>query len=568
MKLSLVVFLLLCYCTQGISQYKQMLHKPYKDKVEGIDSLYRNTINKGIEDSLYIKKYAKQIEKFAIENQDEELALEANLLYAYSYWYIYGHKNHDLIYNLIDVAQKGKNKKVAHIEERAAHTVATYYWRKKEYEKSFEWLLRSAKVLETMKPESFPNMAEHLNFIGYCYYYFKDFSNALIYYNKSSKLEKTKFNANAVLDAQNTLGLCYQKLKDLKLAERFFLMIINDSSAYQNDVWKRIASGNLGYNFFLEKNYKNAIPLLEKDIQNAIKIGDIGFAAGSAIPLADIYLQQKKLDKAKQKIEEAKTYIQKSGQTDRFKELYPVMSKWYAANKQIDSSSVYLDSTINAINTYYQKYNSIKLIRANQKVQVRDWQLEIEKLHTESRLKISQRNNIILIIALLLIGSLCAYWFRNKYHLRKQEIKELRIENAEKALSNAKNQLQSLKLKIHDEQEIIESLQQQLQSKDNKKLICQLKSKIILTDEDWKKYQLLFDEIYPAYLHTLRSMYSNLTPSELRCLCLEKLELTNKEMGLVLGVSTNSVMVTKHRIRKKLGLKSQQDIRLLVRELS
>ena len=244
------------------------------------------------------------------------------------------------------------------------------------------------------------------------------------------------------------------------------------------------------------------------------------------------------------------------------------MSKWYAANKQIDSSSVYLDSTINAINTYYQKYNSIKLIRANQKVQVRDWQLEIEKLHTESRLKISQRNNIILIIALLLIGSLCAYWFRNKYHLRKQEIKELRIENAEKALSNAKNQLQSLKLKIHDEQEIIESLQQQLQSKDNKKLICQLKSKIILTDEDWKKYQLLFDEIYPAYLHTLRSMYSNLTPSELRCLCLEKLELTNKEMGLVLGVSTNSVMVTKHRIRKKLGLKSQQDIRLLVRELS
>jgi hypothetical protein len=130
-KLKLLSFFFLFGFTLSYAQYKQMLYKPYKDKVKGIDSLYRNTINKGTEDSLYIKNYTRQMEKFALDNQDKELALEANLLNAYTYWFIYGHKNPKLIYALIDVAQKAKKEKVAHIEERAVHVVAIHYWKKK-----------------------------------------------------------------------------------------------------------------------------------------------------------------------------------------------------------------------------------------------------------------------------------------------------------------------------------------------------------------------------------------------------------------------------------------------------
>jgi tetratricopeptide (TPR) repeat protein len=438
---------------------------------------------------------------------------------------------------------------------------------KKEYEKSFEFLLRSNKILEKMNPEEFPNIAEHLNFIGRCYFYFKDYRNAIMYYEKSSKLEKTKFNANAVLDAQNTLGLCYQKLGKISLSSQLFSKIISDTSPYKNETWKKIASGNLGYNYYLEENYEKAIPLLKNDIQNAMQIGESRLAAGSAIPLADIYVKQNKLNEAKQKIEEAKESIQESGETDRLRKLYPVISKWYAANKEPAMSAIYLDSAVSSIDAYNEKYNGLKLLRANQKVEAIDRQMEIEKLHTESRIKISQRNYIILSIALLLMGSLLAYWFRNKYLLRKQEIKELRIENTEKALAQAKNQLQNLKTKIQSEQEIIESLQQELQTNGNQKLINELKSKIIITNEDWNKYQRLFEEAYPTYLSSLKKTYTKITPSELRCLCLEKLQLSNKEMALVLGISTNSIVVTKHRIRKKLKLNSQQELQNLVRKI-
>lgn len=566
-KLKLLPFFFLFGFTLSYGQYQQLLHKPYKDKVKGIDSLYRNTINKGTEDSLYIKNYTRQMEKFALDNQDKELALEANLLNAYAYWFVYGHKNPNLIYDLIDVAQKGEKEQVAHIEERATQAAAAHYWRKKEYERSFELLLRSAKILERMNPESFPNMAAHLNFIGHCYYYFKDYESAVAYYKKSSNLNMTTFNVKSVIEAQNTLGLCYQKMGEISHSNQLFLKIIQDTSQFKNETWKGIASGNLGYNYYLQKNYEKAIPLLKKDIQNARRIKEHGLIAGSAIPLVDIYVEQNKLDDAKQKIEEAKGSIQESGQTDRLRKLYPVMSKWYAANQQIDSSAIYLDSTVKAIETYHQKYSALKLLRANQKVEAKDRKLEIEKLNSETKLKVSQRNYIILFIALLLMGSLLAYWFRNKYLLRKQEIKELRIENTEKALAQAKNQLQNLKTKIQSEQEIIESLQQELQTNGNQKLINELKSKIIITNEDWNKYQRLFEEAYPTYLSSLKKTYTKITPSELRCLCLEKLQLSNKEMALVLGISTNSIVVTKHRIRKKLRLNSQQELQNLVRKI-
>ena len=37
-------------------------------------------------------------------------------------------------------------------------------------------------------------------------------------------------------------------------------------------------------------------------------------------------------------------------------------------------------------------------------------------------------------------------------------------------------------------------------------------------------------------------------------------------MGLILGVSSNTIRVTKHRLRKKLNLKSQDDLEKFVQK--
>ncbi|WP_347173847.1 tetratricopeptide repeat protein [Polaribacter uvawellassae] len=566
MKLKLIGFFLLFGCVTSFAQYKEMLHKPYKDKIEAIDVLYRNTINKNKQDSLHIKTYTHEMEQWALANNDKELALEAELLRAYANWFFYGDKKLELIQNLIEVAQKGNTYKVYHIEERAIQVIATHYWSFKDYETAFEWLLQSAKILDKMEPESFPNMANHLNFIGRSYYHFEDYTNALTYFIKSSNIKKTAFNAADILGAQNTVGLCYQKLGELELAKTYFLKVINDTSPYKNTAWIGIASGNLGYNYYLKGNFEKAIPLFKKDIEEALKNEDYGLASGSATPLADIYLKQHKLTEAKQKIDEARKYIKLSKQTDRLHKLYPIMSKWYAANNQLALSTTYLDSTMIAINAFNEKYSGIKLLRANQKVEAKERELEVGKLKTESKLKITQRNFIILFIVLLLIISIFSFWFRNQYLLKKQEIKELALDKTQKELEKAESQLKNLTIKIREDNRLITELKKDKVSKNSANILSDLKTKNILTQNDWSKFQSTFKKVYPNFISSFTAAYPDISQAEIRCLCLEKLQLTNSEMALILGVSTNTIRVTKHRIRKKLNKHTEENLEKLLKE--
>ena len=564
--LPLVLFISLFY-TGTSAQYKQMLHKPYIEKVNDIHQLYRNTINKGAEDSLSVAIYTQEMEKWALANHDKELALEAELLKAYSYWHIYGSKYPELVQNLILIAEKGEKEHVPTIEERAVQAIANHYWGVKNYEKAFVWLLRSAHILEKMNPNTYPNMAAHLNFIGLCYYHFGDYEEAATYFKKSSELKKTDFNAVAIIESQNTLGLCYQNLGYLSRSNESFLKIINDTSSYSNTIWKGIASGNLGYNYYLEDDYQKAIPLFEIDIAGALDQKDYGLAAGSTIPLADIYLKQHKYDRAKEKIDEARKYIQVSGQTDRLRKLYPIISKWYAANNEPNMSVAYLDSSLISTKEYNEKYNSLKLLRANQKVEAKEQELEIEKLTTEAQLKLTQRNFVITLIGLLLLGSILAFWFRNKYLLKEQRVQELALENSQKALSNAKAQLKNLTLKVRKDNSLITELEKIIATETDQNLLTELKSKNILTQDDWTQYQNLFRVVYPSFFPSLLASYPHLSQAEIRCLCLKKLQLTNNEMALVLGVSTSSMRVTKHRIRKKLGIESQEEMETFMQGL-
>jgi len=572
--LNLILFFFLIYAGAS-AQYEEMLHQPYKDKVWKLDELYKKVAEIHAEPK-NVLEFTATMRKWALAHDDRELVYEADLLRAYYYYFemmsgeeaILKPKNSQVVNNFIAVFRESEKEGLINIKARAAYGIAlSYWWGVKNYEKAFEWLLRLDKLLAQMKPNSFPYTAEHLNFIGGCYYHFKDFQNALVYFESSSKIKKSKFNYNAILNSQNSLGICYQKLDQLAQAEKYFLTIIEDTSKYQSPVWKGIASGNLGYNYYLQGNYEKAIPLFNTDIENALNIKDYGLAAGSAIPLADIYLKQQKLLASQQKIEEAKRYIQQSNQTDRFVKLYPVMSKWYAANNEPKISMAYLDSAIAANKAYNEKYSSLKLVRANQKVEAKDRELEIERLKGESQLKISQRNFIIILIVVLLLISIVSYWFRNKYLLQKQKVKELALENTKKVLNNAKAQLKNLTLKVRKDNNLILELKKDRKSEANQQLLSQLKSKNIFTQDDWVQYQVLLREVYPEFHRELLASHSTLSQAEIRCLCLEKLKLTNNEMALVLGVSANTIRVTKHRIRKKLKVENQKEMDVFIQKL-
>jgi len=566
MKLASLLFFFFVHLSL-FGQYEDMLHKPYADWIEGLEKLHTEAYAQG--DSIGTLTFLKEFKTWAEANNDRELAMEADMVRGHYYRKFFP-KSEDTIEYLLALVESGRANNLLYYEERAVRTICIYYWNKQDYQNAFKWFLQSANNLDRLDEASFPLMAQHLNTIGKCHYFFRDYRSALIYFEKCSKLKKTAFNNRFIRDAQNTSGLCHQKLGDFEASNKHFLDIIEDTTKYQHPIWRGIASGNLGYNYYLQGDYEKAVPLFEFDIEYALNKGrlDYGLAAGSTIPLADIYLKRKELEQSKALIDSARKYIRKSRQTDRLRLLYPVMSKWFALAKEPDSSTVYLDSSMLATAKYDEKFNSLKLMRANQEFLSREKEFEVSKLKTESHLKISQRNYAIILVILLLGGSIFTYWSRNKYLMKKQELKDLALRNSQKDLEHARRELHKVVKKLNQNNEMILQLNKGKLEKADRDLLEQLKSTSILTQEDWIQYREMFQNAYPNFIMKLKSSFPDLSPAEKRCLCLEKLKMSNNEMALALGVSANTVIVTKHRIRKKLGLASQEELSALVNGLT
>lgn len=567
----LLFFLFTHLCMFGQHEhYEQMLHKPYKDIRQGLVEMGDYVWIEA--DSTSSIAFINEFKTWAELHNDTRLTLEAEFLRVFYYWKFAKGDQEKRDYIKV-VAEKAKEEKILDIEARVVMTNAISYWDSQEYQKSFEWFMRAARILDKLDAEDFPDMANFLNYIGGSYYYFRDYQSALVYYERASLIKITPITYLNVHSARNTLGLCYQNMGQYELSNKWFTKVIEDTSEYQSPVWKGIASGNLGYNYYLQGKHDEAIPLLKTDVEYAIdeKIGEIdyGLAAGSTIPLADIYLKRNQLEKSKQEIDAAREYIRLSEQNDRLRKLYPVMSRWFARSNQIDSSEAYLDSAIVADKKYNEKFNSSLLLRASQDFQAKEKELEVAQLKAESELKLTKRNLMSAITVLLLIGSLLAFWFRNKYLVKKQQIKDLALVNTREALTNAKSQLQNLVQRVNQNNEMIIQLQKgKPEREEDLDLLERLKSTSILTQDDWSKFQEMFIKIYPNFLAKLESLYPDLSPAEKRCLCLEKLQMSNNEMALMLGVSANTVIVTKHRIRKKLELETQKELTGFIEELS
>jgi DNA-binding CsgD family transcriptional regulator len=85
-------------------------------------------------------------------------------------------------------------------------------------------------------------------------------------------------------------------------------------------------------------------------------------------------------------------------------------------------------------------------------------------------------------------------------------------------------------------------------------LLAELRSKKILTEEDWILFERLFLQVHPDFLVHLRFRHKQITPSEEKLACLIRLHFSTKEIARLLAVSTHAVNVGRYRLKKRFAL--------------
>jgi DNA-binding CsgD family transcriptional regulator len=417
-----------------------------------------------------------------------------------------------------------------------------YLYVQEDFPKGFLLLIETLEKIENDKSRDYFIRNLILITIEGFHYMLGDYRSALSY---GRKINKSSIN-NAHITNTNLMGVIYRNLNQLDSSNYCFNQELQFGLKKKDSALICLSSGNLGENYYLQKNYDAALPLLAIDAKYHYAYGSWGSASNAYLLMANIYIIKGDVANAASCLKLAQGSIIKIKDHPtieiykRKKLLYEVLTKYYIATSNSHFASLYFDSAKSATDTIASMRGGMTVLKTDGVFRLQ--KSEIQKLKLENDLNESRINQLILgvvFVILTLFGAFGFIQYRAKINLRHARL-QFDKEKVEEDLVSARADLAKYLKAILPKEPI--------ENEVNWKDAC------IITPEHWHEFKALFDQSYPGYFDRLGKKINNLTEGEARLMCLLKLNLTDVDMGNILGVNKNSVQQTRSRLKKKINI--------------
>lgn len=406
-----------------------------------------------------------------------------------------------------------------------------------------EYLLKSNSILK--KAGTSKKLIQ--NYLGLASFYVRnnEVDSALLFLEEGenilNKLDSSKLNIYMRHDFSSLKGTCYAKIGKVDTAKFFIEKCL--PFFIENKNWYSVAWAYTDLSIIASKkgNYKEAISYAKKSIE---------------------------LDITKFSLEENTKLIK-----DAFKHINQ------------DSFHVYNENYIALLE------NPKNIVLANEIQEV----LKEEELNQKEEELINEKNSskdILTIILLLSIvyGLSMFYYYKNlkrkksisnSKQTKKPDLvypkEEIEIDLLRQKVHTIERSLLSKELDIKRQQSSLDNTTQYLKeiaAKDNplelRKSIQKLSNQLAHNQNNknqWASFSQQFEQIHPNFFHRLGIHAPNLSTREKRLCAYGKLGMTNQEIAQVLGIATSSVGKARHRLKKKMNLKKEQDLNQFLNNL-
>lgn len=157
--------------------------------------------------------------------------------------------------------------------------------------------------------------------------------------------------------------------------------------------------------------------------------------------------------------------------------------------------------------------------------------------------------------------------------LRNQYLEEEKLKST---LEVRSKELSAHTLHLIQKNQLLEELKIKLNEivlddkRDQKKQLKQLTQMISLNfsqDNYWDDFRAIFDQVHQTFFTNLKQHAENLTPAELRLVALLRMNLSSMDIATLLGISQDSLRVSRYRLRKKLNLAEGESLTTFIQGL-
>lgn len=173
---------------------------------------------------------------------------------------------------------------------------------------------------------------------------------------------------------------------------------------------------------------------------------------------------------------------------------------------------------------------------------------------------------------LLIVGIVKLVYQQKERQLRQEKLKserriiKLENEKLENDVNYKQRELASLALNITSKNEILDQIKTQVKlvssgmNDEGRVALSQIIKLIdnnIRLDNDWEKFEFYFDQVHSNFLKQLRETYPDLTSSQMKLCAYLKMNLSSKEIAILMNVSVAAVEKSRYRLRKKFNLEHE-----------
>jgi len=428
---------------------------------------------------------------------------------------------------------------------------------------------------------------------------------ALKYYRRSEELAIILNDTLSLGRSSHFQGKIYYLLRNYDKAESFFLRAIEYYDALHAFIDIGNCYNNLGL-LYDKSDLDRSLAYYKKAYRLELQHGFDRNRGLYLNNMACIHLYKGELDQAKVLLDSSYMIVKRDHDHRSLAFVYSSYGEFYQSNHQyslaedmylksiqllkeyshigdIQDISLLLSGLYEEMNdhrsalSYYKGYiknqDSIARINDNKQFQKHEFEKEIRQLEYQKDLEIlDQRKKqqfyrvlfifcflfLMLIMVLLVIKKrieVKRIILSKENHELKESLLVEKIESRNKELTSKAIQLGERNALIKNVSEKLNWCKPKLKKSNLEVIqviIDDLNSNV--NEKQWEDFQKNFNYLYPVFFNNILSDFPNLSPGELKLCSFLKLNMTSKEIAQFTHMTTNSVEVSRSRLRKKLGL--------------
>ncbi|TWR30037.1 tetratricopeptide repeat protein [Mucilaginibacter pallidiroseus] len=459
------------------------------------------------------------------------------------------------------------------------------------YAQALEFYLRAEKQLAAQPNKNL--IAANMGELGVLYYYNKQTQKSMGLYLKALSIYNETGNLEGRAEIMGNIGHLYEK------AKRY------DSALY----YQNAALGNYrkaGHIKGAAKIYENLGSVYEDlakydsagvNFTNALKLyNDAGDKVASIEVinnLGDIYRKTQRYDSSLVYTRRAMAMAKQTDNTYQMASCTKDMGQAFALMERMDSAYHYAELSRRFSLEVYSK-EGMEQTAFLQVLYDMDKKSD-EITHLNNIRKVNRIVGIaVFVVAILLAVLVIVIFSRQRLKIKDQqalarqqaaehEFTQLELKNKHLEEDNLRRQLEvkSSELSTHTlnlirNNQLLENLRSTLQAmvkedkRDQKKQMQQIIMQINESfnhEQNWKEFTTAFEQVHQKFYENIRQYSNELTSADMRLIALLRINLDSSDIATLLGISTDSLRVSRYRLRKKLNIAQGDNLTAFIQSL-